>query len=202
MALIQRNGEKDGVLANTLQKKWKKVDQSDKFKLIDFRLNISEVTFTIWSHHACWLENCLIDSISRFARQCSHKSKLVIDKLKYPMSGFFWFKCHACIYLLECNGPWLFSWTCQLFKVKLFIDGTDPIFTIDHYIDIEMLRSDHARFWTINNRRYFASLPAVVLHDTGASRGGMELCYHGPCDIYNHRGGHQQVLVYYALGKD
>ena len=47
MALIQRNGEKDGVLANTLQKKWKKVDQSDKFKLIDFRLNISEVTFTI-----------------------------------------------------------------------------------------------------------------------------------------------------------
>ena len=47
MALIQRNGEKDGVLANTLRKKWKKVDQSDKVKLIDFRLNISEVTFTI-----------------------------------------------------------------------------------------------------------------------------------------------------------
>ena len=47
LALIQRNGEKDGVLANTLQKKWKKVDQSDKFKLIDFRLNISEVPFTI-----------------------------------------------------------------------------------------------------------------------------------------------------------
>ena len=47
MALIQRNGEKDGVLANTLQNKWKKIDKSDKFKLIDFRLNISEVTFTI-----------------------------------------------------------------------------------------------------------------------------------------------------------
>ena len=46
MALIHRKGEQDGVLANTLQKKWKKINPSNKFKLIDFRLNISEVTFT------------------------------------------------------------------------------------------------------------------------------------------------------------
>ena len=29
------------------------------------------------------------------------------------------------------------------------------------------LRSDHARFWNINNKNYQKSLPAVVLHDTG-----------------------------------
>ena len=46
LALIQRNGEKDGVLANTLQEKWKNINPKNKFKLIDFRLNISEVTFT------------------------------------------------------------------------------------------------------------------------------------------------------------
>ena len=51
-----------------------------------------------------------------------------------------------------------------------------------------LFRSDHSRFWTVNNKKYFSSLPAVVLHDTGASRGGMEDCYHGPCDIYNHKG--------------
>ena len=43
MALIQRNGEKDGVLAKTLQSKWKMINQSNKFKLVDFRLNIPEV---------------------------------------------------------------------------------------------------------------------------------------------------------------
>ena len=72
LALIQRNGEKDVALANTLQKKWKKINQSNKFKLIDFRLNISEVTlisYQLITPHACWMENCLIDSISRFTRQ-------------------------------------------------------------------------------------------------------------------------------------
>ena len=38
------------------------------------------------------------------------------------------------------------------------------------------------------------SLPAVVLHDTGASRGGMTECYHGPCDIYNHREQHKNNI--------
>ena len=51
---------------------------------------------------------------------------------------------------------------------------------------VNFLRSDHARFWTVNNVDYVTSLPAVVLHDTGANRGGMEECYHGPCDIYDH----------------
>ena len=69
---------------------------------------------------------------------------------------------------------------------------------------VNLLRSDHARFWTVNNVDYLTSLPAVVLHDTGrsssgesvarvilvilgANRGGMEDCYHGPCDIYDHK---------------
>ena len=52
---------------------------------------------------------------------------------------------------------------------------------------VNFLRSDHARFWTVNNVDYVTSLPAVVLHDTGANRGGMKECYHGPCDIYDHK---------------
>ena len=44
LALIQRNGEKDGLLAKNLHNKWKQINQSNKFKLLDFRLNISEVT--------------------------------------------------------------------------------------------------------------------------------------------------------------
>ena len=43
LALIQRNGEKDAVIAQTLQRKWKMINQSNKFKLVDFRLNIPEV---------------------------------------------------------------------------------------------------------------------------------------------------------------
>ena len=43
LALIQRKGEKDGLLAKTLQSKWKMINQSNKFKLVDFRLNITEV---------------------------------------------------------------------------------------------------------------------------------------------------------------
>lgn len=68
---------------------------------------------------------------------------------------------------------------------------------------VNLLRSDHARFWTVNNVDYVTSFPAIVLHDTGrsdkgsvrqmvwifigANRGGMEDCYHGPCDIYDHK---------------
>jgi len=55
---------------------------------------------------------------------------------------------------------------------------------VDH---VNFLRSDHARFWSANNKNYFASLPAIVLTDTGPYRGGMTECYHGPCDIYNPR---------------
>ena len=33
---------------------------------------------------------------------------------------------------------------------------------------INLLRSDHTRFWSVNNKKYFTSLPAIVLTDTGS----------------------------------
>merc|ERR1719150_2386606 len=52
---------------------------------------------------------------------------------------------------------------------------------------VNLLRSDHSRFWVGNHKNYFASLPAIVLTDTGPSRGKMRQCYHAACDIYNFR---------------
>ena len=54
---------------------------------------------------------------------------------------------------------------------------------------VSLLRSDHARFWVAGRDQAGlpVSLPAIVLHDTGPHRGGMEDCYHGPCDIYDHQ---------------
>ena len=36
---------------------------------------------------------------------------------------------------------------------------------------INLLRSDHSRFWSVNNKKYFTSLPAIVLTDTGSRLG-------------------------------
>ena len=33
---------------------------------------------------------------------------------------------------------------------------------------LNFLRSDHSRFWVANNKDYFASLPAILLTDTGS----------------------------------
>ena len=32
---------------------------------------------------------------------------------------------------------------------------------------LNFLRLDHSRFWVANNKKYFASLPAILLTDTG-----------------------------------
>ena len=32
---------------------------------------------------------------------------------------------------------------------------------------MNLLRSDHSQFWIINNKEYFASLPAILLSDLG-----------------------------------
>ena len=32
---------------------------------------------------------------------------------------------------------------------------------------MNLLRSDHSQFWIINNKDYFASLPAILLSDLG-----------------------------------
>lgn len=50
---------------------------------------------------------------------------------------------------------------------------------------LNFLRSDHCRFWVANNKKYFASLPAIVLTDTGPYRGNMRNCYHSPCDTWD-----------------
>lgn len=33
----------------------------------------------------------------------------------------------------------------------------------------DLLRSDHANFWIVNNKNFYASLPAILLTDTGKS---------------------------------
>jgi len=50
---------------------------------------------------------------------------------------------------------------------------------------LNFLRSDHSRFWVANNKKYFASLPAILLTDTGPYRGNMRACYHSPCDTFH-----------------
>ena len=32
---------------------------------------------------------------------------------------------------------------------------------------MNLLRSDHSQFWVVNNKEYFASLPAILLSDIG-----------------------------------
>ena len=32
---------------------------------------------------------------------------------------------------------------------------------------MNLLRSDHSQFWVVNNKEYFASLPAILLSDLG-----------------------------------
>ena len=74
---------------------------------------------------------------------------------------------------------------------------------------MNLLRSDHSQFWVVNNKEYFASLPAIMLSDlgewgiiyvllqssfpgviycyitftvAGPYRGYMRQCYHSQCD--------------------
>ena len=47
---------------------------------------------------------------------------------------------------------------------------------------IDLLRSDHSRFWYHNVEGYEHSLPAVLITDTAPYRGVMQECYHQACD--------------------
>ena len=50
---------------------------------------------------------------------------------------------------------------------------------------LNLLRSDHSQFWIINNKKFFSSLPAILLSDLGPYRGYMRDCYHAACDNFN-----------------
>jgi hypothetical protein len=47
---------------------------------------------------------------------------------------------------------------------------------------INFLRSDHSRFWYMNDTKVPLSLKAVLMTDTGPYRGNMRGCYHTVCD--------------------
>ena len=48
-------------------------------------------------------------------------------------------------------------------------------------LQVPFVRSDHSRFWVVNETDY-TSFPAILLTDTGPSRGQMIDCYHKACD--------------------
>ena len=50
LALIQRNSDKDTTIARSLQNKWRSINQSNKYKLIDFKLSMPEVTLDLFNH--------------------------------------------------------------------------------------------------------------------------------------------------------
>lgn len=47
---------------------------------------------------------------------------------------------------------------------------------------INFLRSDHSRFWYMNDSAVSDTLQAVLMTDTGPYRGNMRSCYHTVCD--------------------
>lgn len=52
--------------------------------------------------------------------------------------------------------------------------------TLRHHFDF--IRSDHVRFWYLNDTSYEKTIPAVLITDMGPYRGYMRNCYHSPCD--------------------
>ncbi|ODN05151.1 Aminopeptidase YwaD [Orchesella cincta] len=47
---------------------------------------------------------------------------------------------------------------------------------------LNFLRSDHSRFWYMNDSSVPTTLNAVLMTDTGPYRGNMKRCYHSVCD--------------------
>lgn len=47
---------------------------------------------------------------------------------------------------------------------------------------LNFLRSDHSRFWYMNDSAVPFTLNAVLMTDTGPYRGNMKNCYHAVCD--------------------
>jgi len=69
----------------------------------------------------------------------------------------------------------------RLKKVRLDMEAQVKHFdTLIPWLDL--LRSDHSRFWIHNLEEYNISLPAVLITDTGPYRGVMQECYHQACD--------------------
>uniref|UniRef100_T1JYP9 Peptidase M28 domain-containing protein n=2 Tax=Tetranychus urticae TaxID=32264 RepID=T1JYP9_TETUR len=70
-------------------------------------------------------------------------------------------------------------------KYKLLVIDP-PIPQYPHFISAyrfrNFMRSDHAAFWNHRNRDFLASLPAVLITDTGPFRGVQRACYHEFCD--------------------
>merc|ERR1711894_668780 len=69
------------------------------------------------------------------------------------------------------------------FKLRPFrLDVGKQTPTLDTLSDmVYFVRSDHSRFWIANETDY-SSFPAILLTDTGPSRGKMIECYHNACD--------------------
>ena len=65
---------------------------------------------------------------------------------------------------------------------------------------LNFLRSDHARFWYMNDTEVPHTLNAVLITDTGPYRGNMRNCYHTVCDgpevslIFNY---HLIIYIFY-----
>lgn len=77
----------------------------------------------------------------------------------------------------------------QLTKFPLRLSAKLPPMEVlaDH---LNFLRSDHTRFWYMNDTSLPFTLNAVLFTDTGPYRGNMRNCYHAVCDspeVYNYR---------------
>jgi len=72
--------------------------------------------------------------------------------------------------------------------LQLGKDLTGMDLLADH---LNFLRSDHSRFWYMNDSSIPHTLNALLMTDTGPYRGNMRNCYHTVCDgpeisIYNN----------------
>ncbi|XP_032776935.2 uncharacterized protein LOC116915901 [Daphnia magna] len=70
----------------------------------------------------------------------------------------------------------------RLKKVRMDLEAEvgDQLERLTAWIDL--LRSDHSRFWYHNIEGYQQSFPAVLITDTAPYRGIMQECYHQECD--------------------
>ncbi|XP_021968029.1 uncharacterized protein LOC110863097 isoform X2 [Folsomia candida] len=73
-------------------------------------------------------------------------------------------------------GP---SFRLQPFPLALGKELPEMQTLADH---LNFLRSDHSRFWYMNDTAMPTSLKAVLMTDTGPYRGNMRNCYHTVCD--------------------
>lgn len=67
----------------------------------------------------------------------------------------------------------------QPFPLDLGKELPDVESLADH---LNFLRSDHSRFWYMNDTAITSSLNAILMTDTGPYRGKMRDCYHTVCD--------------------